>query len=191
MKLKGRLLDLHLDFITHKPKLILELKGQDNLGEYDVLKEEEILDIEITKHKEKRSNDANAYFHVLVNKLARHFDISDEEMKIKMNLQYGTIATDENEKVIGCKVPKGVNVQAFYPYSKWYKEDADGCDCYLFYKRTHTLNTLEFSKLIKGVEWECKQFGIKVLDDIEFEKMMKEYDKEFKSKGGNNENKKR
>jgi len=34
---------------------------------------------EVKEYKEKRSNNANAYFHLLVNQLARHFNISDED----------------------------------------------------------------------------------------------------------------
>ena len=181
MKLKGKIIDLHLDFFTHKPKLILELTRQDNLDDYDKLRNEEVLDIDIRKHSGKRSLNANAYFHVLINKLARHFDISDEEMKIKMNLQYGTIATDENGKVIGCKLPKGINVNLIYPYAKWYKEDTDGCDCYLFYKRTHLLNKAEFSHLINGVNLECKDVGIETLDDIELNKLLESYE-EYENK---------
>jgi len=177
MKLKGNIAEVNLDFSTHKPRLVIQLSSQYEIltDEFNQLQKEEVLDITIEKHKEKRSLNANAYFHLLINKLARHFDISDEEMKIKMNLSYGTIATDDNDKILGCKVPKGTDIQTFYPYAKWYKEDDDGCDCYLFYKKTHTLNTLEFSKLINGVVWECKQVGIETLDEIELQKLIDSY----------------
>lgn len=139
----------------------------------------------IDEYKEKRGLRANKYFHTLVNQLAKYnrgksFAISDEEMKIKMNLSYGTIATDETGKVIGCKLPKGTDITSFYPYAKKYKEDKDGCDCYIFYKRTSELNSKEFWQLIKGVEVECEKVGIPTLDDIELERMMKEYDESFK-----------
>lgn len=134
----------------------------------------------LEEYKERRSNDANAYFHVLVNKLARYYTISNEEMKIKMNLLYGTIATDKNGKVLGCKVPKDTDMKEFYPYASWYKEDVDGCDCYLFYKRTHTLNKLEFSQLINGVVQECKDVGIETLDEIELKHLIDSY--KFKEK---------
>ena len=39
--------------------------------------------VEIKRLYNRRTNDANAYFHFLVNKLARHFNISDTEMKIR------------------------------------------------------------------------------------------------------------
>lgn len=129
----------------------------------------------IEEYKERRSNDANAYFHVLVNRLARYYTISDEDMKIKMNLSYGTIAKDKNGKMLGCKVPSGTDIKEFYPYAKWYKEDLDGCDCYLFYKQTHTLNSLEFSQLLNGVVQECKDAGIETLDEIELKHLIDSY----------------
>lgn len=177
MKLKGKISDINLDYLNHKPKITLHLSNQVDIltDEFNQLCEEELLDIEIVKHREKRGLQANAYFHVLVNKLARHFNISDDDMKIKMNLQYGTIAVDENGKILGAKVPKGVDLKRFYPYSKWYKEQ-DGCDCYLFYKRTHTLNSKEFSQLINGVVQECKDVGIETLDEIELQRLIDEYE---------------
>ena len=180
MKLKGKIVNIDLDFLTKKPKVTFQLTNQMDIctDEFNKLQEEELLDIEIDKHRDKRSNDANSYFHLLVNKLARYYNLSDEEMKIKMNLSYGTITKDVNDKALGAKVPKGTDMQSFYPYSKWYKEQ-DGCDCYLFYKRTHTLNTLEFSQLLSGVIQECKDVGIPTLDDLEIQKMLDEYDKRF------------
>ena len=50
-------------------------------------------------------------------------------------------------------------------------------DFYVFYKRTHELNSKEFWQLIKGVENECKKVGIKTLDDVEFERLMNNYGK--------------
>ena len=113
---------------------------------------------ELKEFKEKRSNDANAYFHVLVNKLARHLNISDEDMKIKMNLDYGTIARFEDGRIKGCK------------------EEGD-YDCYIFYKETHTLNTTEMSQLINGVIQECKDNGIEVRPQAEIDAMLERWDK--------------
>lgn len=132
---------------------------------------------EIKEYKERRSNDANAYFHVLVNKLARYYNFSDEDMKIKVNLDYGTIAKFDDGRIKGCKVPPDTNIKEFYKYAKWYKTDADGYDCYIFYKETHTLNTYEMSQLINGVIQECKDVGIETKSKQEIENMLKEYDR--------------
>ena len=141
---------------------------------------------EIKEHKEIRGLQANKYFHKLVNELARYnrgigHAISDDEMKRNINISYGTLATGEDGQILGAKVPKGTNMYNFYPYAKWYKRE-DNCDCYLFYKRTHELNSKEFYQLIRGLEEECKNVGIKTLDDLEFEEMMKSYDEERNGK---------
>lgn len=133
-------------------------------------------DFEIKQVRKSRSLNANAYFHSLVNQLAKYNNISNEEMKIQMNLSYGTLARNDDGTIAGVKVPKGTNIQKFYNYAKWYKSDGN-YDCYLFYERTSNLSSKDFADLIKGVEQECKQVGIATLDDLEFEAMMKDYEK--------------
>ena len=110
------------------------------------------MSVEIKRLYNKRSLDANAYFHFLVNKLARCFNISDEEMKIKMNLQYGTIDRDENNKCIGIKVPANIDIRKFYKYAKCFGTCVEAgikFNKYLFYKRTRELNTKEMGDLIE------------------------------------------
>jgi len=139
---------------------------------------------ELKEYKPIRGLRANKYFHKLVNELARYnrgigFAISDEEMKIEVNIQYGTIATDDDGRTAGAIVPAGANIKKFYPYVRKYKSD-DKYDYYIFYKKTRELNTQEFTQLIRGVEVLCKNVGIKTLDDLEFERMMQEYEEECK-----------
>lgn len=137
---------------------------------------------ELKEYRQKRSKDANAYFHVLVNKLARHFNISDEDMKIKMNLDYGTIARFEDGRVKGCKVPKQTNMKEIYRYSKWYKEDNEGNDCYIFYKETHTLNSKEMAGLINGVIQECQDVGIETKTQEEINSLLESWEKNEQKK---------
>ena len=135
---------------------------------------------EVKEYKEKRSNDANACFHVLVNKLARYINISDKEMKIRMNLQYGTIAKDENGNSVGVKIPKGTDITQFYDYAKWFgecEENGIKFDKYLFYKQTHTLNTKEMSQLINGVVEECRERGIETKTQLEINSLLESWDK--------------
>ena len=139
---------------------------------------------ELKEYKPLRGLQANKYFHKLVNELARYnrsagYAISDEEMKANVNISFGTIATDENGNTLGAMVPKGTNINNLYPYARKYKS-TDKCDCYLFYKRTHELNSKEFAQLIRGVEVMCKDVGIPTLDDLDFKKMMEEYERSMK-----------
>ena len=139
---------------------------------------------EIKEYIPLRGTQANRYFHKLVNELAKYnrasgYAISNEEMKIKMNLAYGTLATTENEEVIEIIIPKGTDLTSIYNYVELHRS-SEKYDYYLVYKNTHELNSKEFYQLIKGVEQECRDVGIKTLDDIEFEKMMEEYEKDIK-----------
>ena len=139
---------------------------------------------EIKEYIPLRGTQANRYFHKLVNELAKYnrasgYAISNEEMKIKMNLAYGTLATTENGEVIEIIIPKGTDLTSVYNYVELHRS-SEKYDYYLVYKNTHELNSKEFYQLIKGVEQECRDVGIKTLDDIEFEKMMEEYEKDIK-----------
>ena len=152
---------------TNNTSILEELENIKN-------KDKEI-NIEIKRIYNRRSLDANAYFHFLVNKLARYFNISDEEMKVKMNLQYGTIAKDSNGNSIGVKIPITANIKDFYKYAKWFGECIEGgvkFNKYLFYKQTHTLNTKEMSDLIEGVVQECQDYGIPTKTEDEIKNMI-------------------
>ena len=155
-------------------ELTFELDSNTPLETIDELINQD-LDIIAVKHREKRSHDANAYFHVLVNKLARALRVGDDEMKIKMNLQYGSIAKKDG-KWCGVKVPANTDIQSFYPYAKWIgdvEENGVTMAKYLFYKRTSELDNAEMSKLIDGVVQECHEQGIETLPPAEL-KALKE-----------------
>lgn len=131
---------------------------------------------EISEHKQTRSLNANAYFHLLVNKIAKALKRDNTEVKIEENLKYGTLARTDDGGVMGCKVPKNSNIQQIYEYAKWYKED-DGYDCYLFYKRTSWLNSEEMAHLIDGVVSDCKELGIETLPEEEIESLVKSWER--------------
>lgn len=130
---------------------------------------------ELSEHKDKRSLNANAYFHVLVNKLADVLNKSNQEMKIELNLKYGTLARTEDGKIMGCMIPKYVDIKTFYEYAECYKED-DKYGYYMFYKRTSELNSKEFARLLEGTVQECKQQDIETLDEIEIKRLIDEID---------------
>ena len=63
------------------------------------LKSQKNMSIEIKRLYNRRSLDANAYFHFLVNKLARFYKTSDNEMKIKDDLERGEQFAEIEDKV--------------------------------------------------------------------------------------------
>lgn len=137
-------------------------------------------EVRIKRERKNRSLDANAYFHVLVDKIAKKLSkdggvISPEEIKVKINLEYGTVAKYGNQDAI-ITLPKTVWVDEFYHYSKWLRdfEGRDGIEYsqYLFYKRTSTLNTEEMSQLISGAIREAQELGIETATPDELAKMI-------------------
>lgn len=158
--MKGRILDFAMSF-GGKQRITLELDTDFREG-YEALKEAE-LEISIKKWRAKRSKDANAYFHVLVNQIAVARGLSDDEVKIDLVTQYGTYARDEDGQIIGFMLPAAVNVDEIYPYTRMYKEvDQDGKSykCYLVYKQTRDMDTKEMSHLIEGAITVAQELNI-------------------------------
>ena len=74
----GTITDINIDFKTHKAKisLLLDTKQLDIVEE---LKNENKLNVELKKHREKRSLDANAYFWKLLQELCELAEIDTTE----------------------------------------------------------------------------------------------------------------
>lgn len=156
----GKLVDLTFG-MNRKQRITLEIDG-DFRPYFDRLKDA-LLDIEIKKHRNKRSLSANAYFHVLVNKIASESGRSEESTKKALVLEYGALAKDEDGLTVGFKLPSSVDVDTIYPYVKCFDTRMEGgkkFNCYLVYKQTHDMDTKEMSHLIDGAIDEAKELGI-------------------------------
>lgn len=144
---------------------------------YDRLAETEI-EIEIRKYRKKRSNTANAYFHVLVNKIAAETGESDEQVKVRLVTDYGSVARDEDGMSIGFKLPAAVNVSKIYPYVRLFDQRSESgklFKCYLVFKGTHEMDTKEMARLIDGAISEARELGIETDSPAELERMKKQW----------------
>ena len=158
--MKGRLIDFSVGF-NRKQRITVELDTDFREG-YEALKSVD-LEVSIKKWRRKRSKDANAYFHVLVNAIAEARGISDEEVKRSLVVDYGALAHDEDGQIVGFKLPPSVNVDRIYPYTRMYKQVEEGgklFNCYLVYKHSSEMDTKEMSRLIDGAVTEAKELGI-------------------------------
>lgn len=156
----GRITNLYFDR-DGKQVLTLTIDG-DARKLYDDL-HDTVVDIEIKKHREKRSLSANAYFHLLANKIAQAIGTSEDEAKAELVCSYGVYARDEEGGLIGIKLPSSVNPQTIYPYTKFIEsrmENGKEFRCYLLYKRTRYMDTAEMARLIDGAIYEAKELGI-------------------------------
>ena len=164
---------------TLNNNLVIQLETSERV-DISELQQESDLSIEIKKWYEKRSLNANAYFHLLVNKIAEKLRIGNDECKIRLNLEYGTVATDSNGQKVIVKLPKSVNVVEFYPYAKWIadkKEKTITTSYYVFYKQTHTLDSKEMARLIDGTISEAQALGIETITPNEKQKMLSLWEK--------------
>ena len=120
-------------------------------------------------HKEKRSLNANAYFHVLVGKIAKALSASETIIKRSLVTDYGTQAA-----VIA--LPRTVAPEsADITYYKWLNDftSPKGVKCaqYAIYKPTHALDTVEMTRLIDGAVNEAKQLGIETKTPEELDRI--------------------
>ena len=155
-------------------KYLLTIEATGNVKEiFETMKDMDC-DIKIKKHREKRSLDANAYFHVLVSEIAKKVGIGLEQCKVNLNIEYGTIDKDEEGKKIGFMLPQGVDVNSIYKYTKWFDErEINGVkfNCYIVFKETHTLDSKEMARLIDGTIQEAKELGISTATPDEIARM--------------------
>jgi hypothetical protein len=131
-------------------------------------------DVEIKEHREKRSKDANAYFHLLVGKIAEVIKIGNDERKLKLNLEFGSPLKIDEDTLFAFKVPKGADVKGVVKYPKWVKDTTENgkmFDVYMVYKETHTLDTKEMARLIDGVVSIAQDLGIETRTPDEIAEM--------------------
>ena len=158
--MKGRLKDL--TFGAHGEQHITITVTSDFQESYDALKDTDI-NVEIKKWRKPRSRDANAYFHVLVNKIAEAQSLGDDEVKRSLVVEYGALAKDEDGNTLGAMLPVTADMDDFYPYYRLYKTmtlEGREYNCDLFYKRTHPMDTKEMARLIDGAIYVAKGLGI-------------------------------
>ena len=158
--MKGRITDFVFG-LNRKQRITIEVDS-DFRNKYDLLKD---FDVEVTiqKYRKKRSKTANAYFHLLVNKVSQETGESEEQIKKRLVLSYGVHDTDEEGNITGFKIPATADVEKLYPYVKQFDTRIEGgvtFNCYLVYKRTRDMNTKEMSNIIDAIVAEAKELGI-------------------------------
>lgn len=158
--MKGRLIDFSFGY-NRKQRITIELDSDFREG-FDALREFDV-EVSIKKWRAKRSNDANKFFHVLVNEIAVAKGLPDDQVKIDLVTQYGTYARDDDGMIVGFKLPASVDVSTIYPYTRMYKEVEENgklFKCYLVYKQTRIMDTKEMAHLIDGAIQVAQELGI-------------------------------
>lgn len=123
------------------------------------------LDIQVKKHRKKRSLDANSYFWVLCTKLANKLNTSKEEIYEEFLRRTGFI---EEDTIIA--IPDDKDISSYEGH--WlYILTENGWSTYVKLIGSSEYDSYQMSVLIENIVDECKTQGIETLPPDELERM--------------------
>lgn len=155
------------------------------------LSQADSLDVEIEKHREKRSLDANSYYWLLCSRLAEAMYVSKPYMHNRLLRRYGQIEIIGGQAVY-IVIPDTDEAKMEVDEAELYhlkptsqvKTGKDGkmYRTYMMLKGSSAYNTREMALLIDGLVSECKDAGIETLPPEELERMMTAYGKKIEKR---------
>lgn len=178
MKLKGRIKDLNIAFLSGKPQLMLEIDSKAALlAEYDSLKGKDILSIEVKPYREKRSLSANAYAWVLMDKIAEDQGITKDEVYLNQIRKVGvhkmaTISKDAVDTLIQGWSMNGIG----WITDKLGTSDKEGFVDVVLYYGSSVYNTKQMTRLIENIVHDCKALGIETKTPNEIANMLSQWE---------------
>lgn len=127
-----------------------------------------VYEFSINKHKDKRSLDANAYYWVLLGKIASALTQDKQKLHLQFLKNYGVtyqVATP-NKELSGIKYYELDGIR-----------EKEGKRLYIFniYKPSSEMNTYEMSKLIDGIVEEAKNLDIETMTPYEIQMLKEEW----------------
>lgn len=172
METTGRLTSVTKDILTGKFNITFQIDTEP-VDELNALGQMEKIDIKAGKHKKKRSLDANAYFHVLVGKLAEKNTISKARAKNILISRYGQVELlpDGSPMIYKTNAPEEymLELESIHCIPVKFTEDAT---FYKIYRGSHTYDSYEMSKLIEGTVADAKEQGIDTKTPDEIRRMV-------------------
>ena len=131
------------------------------------------LDITLKLYKEKRSLNANAYFHVLVEKIAGVQKVTHTEIHNQLIADYGFMDEEITNIILDDAIDwRRIETLHLKPTSATRMMDNGRLyRVYLVMRGSHTYNTAEMARLIDGTVAEAKELDIETLLPDELERM--------------------
>lgn len=173
METKGRLVDVSKSILDNRWRLTFDVESVpavDSISGRD-------LRIKACVWREKRSLNANAYFHVLVGKIADVMDLSITEVKNQLIADYGQFEINEDG---GCQMII-LNDSIEWESVEWLHlrptqstkvlDDGKVYRVYRVMRGSHTYDTKEMSRLIDATVEMAKGLGIETLTPQDLERM--------------------
>ena len=170
----GKIVDMSFDFKTGKAKLTLELnEKQKAMNLYDEMHEVDKLSIKISKYREKRSLDANAYFFVLADKLAEKLNTTKEEIYRNAIREIGGVSEIVCVKDNAvARLRSGWESNGLGWQTETFPSKLEGCTNVILYYGSSTYDKAQMSRLICNIVQDCKAVGIETRSPNEIADML-------------------
>ena len=144
---------------------------------YEETKDKDIA-VEITGWSEKRSLNANAYFHVLVGKIAEKLHASTTEVHNWLIADYGQEDEDLGQITLEERIDWRRLDQIHLKPTPYFAFEGDlAFRVYYVMRGSHTYNTKEMARLIDGAVTEAKELGIETMTPDELERLKASWQK--------------
>lgn len=167
--LRGRLVDLSFGR-NGRQRLTIEI-DQDFRGQFDDLHESDV-DVQIKKHRERRSKDANAYAWVLIDKIADALQQDKEVVYRQAIRSIGGVSeticvkTEAVEKLRRSWGHNGIGWSSETMPSK-----IAGCTNVILYYGSSMYDTKQMSNLIEHLIQDAKELGIETMTPEELDRL--------------------
>lgn len=176
MECTGVLNDVSRDWKTGKWKVTFAINEASALSQIENIQSCEKLSIKAVQFREKRSLNANAYFHVLVGKIAEAKTQSKAWAKNELICRYGQpqYLPDGDVMIYKTNAPVEFMRELESIHSipvKFSEENGKEVVFYKIYRGSSTYNTQEMSALIDGTVAEAKEHGIETMTPDELSRM--------------------
>lgn len=176
MELIGTIKGLTVDVVTGETIITFatKQKPKEIEGEFIKLKDK-LLDIKAKMHREKRSINANAYFHLLVGKIAGELNCTTTFIKNQLIADYGQMLFMDDDIVsIKTQLAPEIMQEQSHLHTKYIGCKTEGEKVLYFYhvyRGSSTYNTKEMSLLIDGTVNAAKELGIETMTPTELQKI--------------------
>ena len=179
MDITGKLVNVVRDIRSRKLHITFQIE-EEPVEELNDLAKLEKLNIIAKKFTEKRSLNANSYFHLLCDKLADKLMVSNHCCKNMLICSYGQKEYQDGEMVtLRTNIPiENMQENEFLhceAYDFEYDEEGNEYVCYIVYRGSHTYDTKEMSRLIQGTVEECSKQGIPTMTPKELERLLERW----------------
>lgn len=174
----GRIVNITQNFLNRKLQVTFEI----DTSPVEELNSLAGIDLNVTakKFRAKRSLDANAYFHVLVGKIADKLGVSKTKVKNILIGRYGQQDFLEEGNPIIIKTNLDVDKmleQEFLHCVPCGNKFENGSEVifYKVFRGSHTYDSKEMSILIDGAVSEAKEMGIETMSPDELKRMIERW----------------